>query len=122
MNSLGDNVWQVHCREALHYFVNKVLHNKIFIYNSHNIYVPETIPCKIYVAALATDSHADVLGGSSLVTRSCSTNHVSGVETRDEPLRTSAWEATLSTDVKHSCEVKRSKNFLLLAFHFDSTI
>ena len=45
MNSLGDNVGQVHCREALL--------NKIFIYNFHNIYVPKTIPCKIYVAALA---------------------------------------------------------------------
>ena len=40
MNSLGDNVGQVYCREAL-------------LYNLHNIYIPKTIPCKMYVAALA---------------------------------------------------------------------
>lgn len=45
------------------------------------------------VSSLA--SHADVLT-KGFVTRSCTTNDVCGAGARDEPLRTSAWEAISS--------------------------
>ena len=52
------------------------------------------------VSAIDVDSHADVLMGSSRV-----------AETRDEPLRTSAWEATIGVLVTRFLHHVYSKVF-----------